>query len=262
MRPNTLRALLQAGKPTLGTHLNTMTPALVEAIGHAGGYDYVEFLAEYAPHSLEDLDNFCRAAELHGLSSIIKVDQSPRGYLAQRAIGSGFQGVLFADCRTVEDVRECVRAVRPDTPEDGGTYGAATRRFAYPGYGATPQYVQALRDVVIVLMVEKAGLVDCLEEALAVPGIDMIQWGPSDYSMSIGRPGQGRSAEIKAVERRVIATALKMGIPPRAEIHAPDDAQYYLDLGVRHFCMGWDFSILYGWWKTNGEKLRSLVAGA
>ena len=262
MRANKLRELLNAGQPTLGTHLNTMTPALVEAIGHAGGFDYIEFVAEYAPYGLEDLDNFCRAAELYGLSSIIKVDQSPRSYLAQRAIGSGFQGVLFADCRTVEDVRECVRVVRPDTPQDGGSYGAASRRFAYPGYGATPPYVQALRDVVVVLMVEKASLVDCLEEALAVPGVDMIQWGPSDYSMSIGRPGEARSAEVKAVERKVIATALKMGVAPRAEIDSPAAAAEYLDLGVRHFCMGWDFSILYRWWKTNGDELRTLVTGA
>jgi 4-hydroxy-2-oxoheptanedioate aldolase len=262
MRPNKLRQLLNEGKPTIGTHLNTMTPALVEAIGHTGLYDYVEFLAEYVPYNLDDLDNFCRAAELYGLSSIIKVDQNPRGYLAQRGIGSGFQGVLFADCRTVEDVQECVRVVRPDTPQDQGTYGSATRRFAYPGYGATPQYVQALRDIVVVLMVEKAALVDCLEEALAVPGIDMIQWGPSDYSMSIGRPGEAKSAEIKAIERQVIKTALRMGVPPRAEISSAAEAQYYLDLGVRHFCMGWDFSILYGWWKTNGDALRTLVTGA
>ena len=259
MRPNKLRTLLKAGKPTIGTHMNTMEPSLVEAVGHTGMFDYVEFLAEYVSYDLHDLDNFCRAAELHDLSSIIKVDQSPRGYLAQRGIGSGFQGVLFADCRTVDDARECVRLVRPETPEDGGLNGVASRRFAYPGYGGTPVYVQALRDVLVVLMVEKAPLVDCLEEALSVPGLDMIQFGPSDYSMSVGRAGQAGSAETKAVERKVIAAALRHGVAPRAEIQSAEQARYYLDLGVRHFCMGWDFSILYAWWKTNGEELRKLV---
>ena len=47
---------------------------------------------------------------------MIKVDQQPRKFLAQRAIGAGFQSVLFADCRTAADVEECVRAVRPETP--------------------------------------------------------------------------------------------------------------------------------------------------
>ncbi len=259
MRSNRLRELLRSGKPTIGTHMNTMDVSLVEAVGYTEMFDYVEFLAEYVSYDMHDLDNFCRAAELYKLSSIIKVDQTPRGYLAQRGIGSGFQGVLFADCRTVDDVRECVRQVRPETPEDGGLHGVASRRFAYPGYGGTPRYVQALREVLVVVMVEKASLVDCLAEALSVPGVDMVQFGPADYSMSVGRPGQSDSAETMGVERHVIATALTLGVAPRAEIHSVEQARYYLDLGVRHFCMGWDFSILYNWWKTNGEQLRKLV---
>lgn len=53
-----------------------------------------------------------------------------------------------------------------------------------------------------------------------------------------------------------------MGIQPRAEIGKPSDAEYYLDLGVRHFCIGTDFSILYSWFKQNGEELRRLVEDA
>ena len=261
MRPNKLRALLDAGQPTLGTRVHAAWPSVVEAIGHTGAFDYVEFLAEYAPFDLHGLDNFCRAAELHGLSTMIKVDQDPRSFLAQRAIGAGFQAVLFADCRTVEEARTCVRIARPETPEDGGTYGVATRRFAYMGYGGGPDYVQALRDVVVVLMIEKQGAVDHLEEILALDGVDMVQWGGNDYSMSIGRPGARNTPEVKAVERHVIETARRMGVAPRAEIASVDQAQYYLDLGVRHFNLGVDLSILYGWWKQNGEALRGVVAG-
>jgi len=87
----------------------------------------------------------------------------------------------------------------------------------------------------------------------------MIQWGGVDFSMSIGKPGASGSPEVKAVERQVIEMALKVGVQPRAEIGSIEQAQYYLDLGVRHFCMGWDTGILHNWWKTNGEQLRKLV---
>ena len=117
MRRNKLRELLNEGKPTLGTHIHSTWPSVVEAIGHTGLYDYVEFVAEYGPFDLHDLDNLGRAADLYGMSSMIKVDQEPRGFIAQRAIGSGFQSVLFADCHTVEDVKECVKISRPDTPK-------------------------------------------------------------------------------------------------------------------------------------------------
>ena len=159
-------------------------------------------------------------------------------------------------------MRECVRIVRPETPEDRGTYGVATRRFTYIGYGGGKEYVQALRDVVVTIMIEKPGTVDTLAEVLAVEGVDMVQWGGSDYSMGIGRAGERYSPELRAVERRVFETAIKMGVPPRAEINTSDQAKYFLDMGVRHFCIGTDINILHQWWKAQGDDLRKALEGS
>ena len=61
---------------------------------------------------------------------MIKVDAEHRAYVAQRAVGSNFHSVLFADVRSAEDAAEYrVRCVRADHPDEGGTYGVATRRF-------------------------------------------------------------------------------------------------------------------------------------
>jgi 2-keto-3-deoxy-L-rhamnonate aldolase RhmA len=262
MRPNKLRQLLDAGQPSIGTRVQSVWPSMAEALGHTGMFDYIEFLAEYAPYDLDALDNFCRAVELFDMAAIIKIDQQPRTFVAQRAIGAGFQGVLFADSRTVEDVRECVRIVRPETPEDGGIHGVGTRRFTYMSYGGTAEYVQALRDIVVMIMIEKKSAVDHLEEILSVPGVDMVQWGPSDFSMSIGKPGQRSDPEVQAAERKVFETALKMGVQPRAEIGSVDQARAYLDMGVRHFSLGTELSVLYNWWKTNGDELRKVLSDA
>ena len=260
MRRNKLRELLQAGRPTLGTHLHSSWPSVVEVVGHTGMFNYVEFVSEYAPFDLHGLDNFCRAVELFDMTAMIKIDQEPRRFLAQRAIGAGFQSVLFADSRNVEDARECVRAVRPETPGSGGVHGVGVRRSTYMWDAGTPEYVRALDDVVVVLMIEKKTAVEQLEEVLSVEGIDMVQWGPADYSMSVGRAGAWQSPPIRAVERKVIETCLQKGIPPRAEIESLDRAKYYLDMGVRHFCMGTDIMILHGWLKENGESLRKVLS--
>ena len=260
MRRNKLRELLKAGQPTIGTHLHSSWPSIVEVVGHTGMFDYVEFVSEYAPFDLYALDNFCRAVELFDMSAMIKVDQEPRRFLAQRAIGAGFQSVLFADSRTVEDVRECVRAVRPETPESGGFHGVGVRRSTYMSYAGTPEYVRALNEVVVVLMIEKKSAVEQIEKILSLEGIDMVQWGPADYSMSIGQPGAWDSPEVRAVERKVIETCLKKGIPPRAEIDSLEEAKYYLDMGVRHFCLGTDIMILHRWLQENGAGLRKAIS--
>ena len=257
MRANKLRQALKANRPTMCARVNTVWPDVVELIGLTGLYDYVEFAAEYGPFTLHDLDNFCRAAELYDMSTMIKVDQAPRLYQAQRAIGAGFQSVLFVDCRTVEDVQECVRVVRPDTPDDDGIYGAAARRFAYD-MKSRGEFVQALRDVVVAIMVEKKALVDRLDEVLAVPGVDMVQWGPSDYSMSSGL--DKGSDEVKRVERTVIEKSLAAGVPPRIELMGMEDIETYLDLGVRHFRMGTDMAVLKQFWQSQGSALRERLA--
>lgn len=262
MRPNKLRQLLNNGQPSISTHIHTVWPSIVEAIGHTGFYDYVEFVGEYAPYDLHDLDNLGRAAELHDLGMMLKVDQDPRSYMAQRAIGSGFQSILFADCRTPDDFRECVKIVRPDVPEVDGSYGVATRRFSYMGYGGGKDYIEALKDIVVAVMIEKGSAVAQLEEVLSIEGIDMVQWGPADYTMSIGKAGERSLPEVKETERRVIEMSLQAGIQPRAEINSPDDAKYYLDMGVRHFCIGTDIMVLFQWWKENGDGLRKAVEGA
>ena len=89
MRPNKLRELLKAGKPSVGTHVMTTSPDIVEMIGKTGLIDYIEFVAEYAPYSLVELDNFGRALELGGMSGMIK--GGPRepgmGCAARRRVG-------------------------------------------------------------------------------------------------------------------------------------------------------------------------------
>src|SRR3954453_9427227 len=108
MRHNRLRALLTADEPSLGTHLLSIWPTLVELIGDAGNYDYVEFTAEYAPFHMHDLDNLGRALELKTLGGMIKIEQTKCTQQWMRVIGSGFQAVLFADLNTVADAEACV----------------------------------------------------------------------------------------------------------------------------------------------------------
>jgi 4-hydroxy-2-oxoheptanedioate aldolase len=90
----------------------------------------------------------------------------------------------------------------------------------------------------------------------------MVQFGPADYAMSIGRTGDWSHPEVRAAERRTIEAALARGIHPRAEISEPSQAARFLEMGVRHFCIGWDVTILNAAWRANGEGMLSILAGA
>ncbi len=265
MRRNLLRKRLDAGKPTVGTHILSAWPTLVELIGHSRQYDYVEFTAEYAPFTMHDLDNLGRSFELTNLAGMIKIEQTQYTHQAMRAIGAGFQSVLFADIRTVEDARLAVDAVRAETTmvrgaRGRGRLGVGMRRdVGTVRQGGTPAYVDALDEVVIAIMVEKKSCVEDLDAILSVPGIDMVQFGPSDFAMSIGKTGQYGHPDVLAAETKTIQTALKRGLHPRVELRDSGQAQRYLEMGVKHFCIGWDVRILADWWDTQGAAMRKLL---
>jgi 2-keto-3-deoxy-L-rhamnonate aldolase RhmA len=260
VRPNKLRQLLNEGKPSIGTHVLTPWPGMIEIVGHANVFDYIEYVGEYSPFSLELMDNIGRALDLFPtMSSMTKVEEQTRGFIAQHAIDSGIQNVLFTDIRTAEDARECVRLVRSETPEAGGVHGACMRRaVGYVLESGRPSWVEAMNDVVIALMIEKKPAMENLEEILAVEGVDMVQFGPNDYSVSVGKPGGGRDPEVQDAQKRMVEMALERGVQPRIELGSLEQAQPWRDLGVQHFCVGWDLGTVFGWCKQQGKLMEEL----
>src|SRR5262249_23776655 len=74
-------------------------------------------------------------------------------------------------------------------------------------------------------------------------------------SRASGHPA-AHSSPQKRLHRGSFALRLKSAVllAPRVEIDMPEQAKPYLDLGVKHFCMGWDVGILFDWFKANGAK--------
>jgi 4-hydroxy-2-oxoheptanedioate aldolase len=257
MRENRLRTLLDEGKPTFGTRVQSSWPTITELVGRSQQFDYVEFLAEYAPYDLYALDNIGRAIELSpNFSGVIKMERSAQAHLGVRAMAAGIQNLLFTDVRTAEDAQECVRIAKPEVPGSPGTHGNDAGRAAI---GGVPELTKRYEDSVIILMIEKKDAVENLESILRVKGIDMVQFGPSDYSMSIGLAGQRNHPTVVEAYEYTIKTAIKMGVRPRAEIQTPADAEYYLNQGVKDFNLSTDTAILSAFYQNQGSALRQLV---
>jgi 4-hydroxy-2-oxoheptanedioate aldolase len=258
MPENRLRTLLREGKPTFGTRLQSSWPTVTEIVGRSQKFDYVEFLAEYAPYDLYALDNIARAIELSpNFTGLIKMERSAQSHLAVRAMAAGIQNLLFTDVRTAADAEECVRTAKPEIPGSIGTHGNDAGRAAI---GGPVELIKRYEDSVIVLMIEKQAAVENLESILRVKGVDMVQFGPSDYGMSIGLAGQRDHPAVVEAREHTIKTAIQMGVRPRAEIQSPAEAEYYLKLGVKDFNLSTDTAILAAFYRDQGGALREIVS--
>ena len=261
MRKNIFRDKLKAGQPTFGTRTTSVWPELVEVIGHTGAFDYVEFLAEYAPYDLYALDNMGRAIELSpNFCGMIKMEQSAQWHLTVRAMAAGIQNLLFTDVRTAADAEAIVRMVRPEGPGNDYTHGMAGGRIRVD---SQLDYVQYYNDAVIAIMIEKRAAVENLEEILKVPGIDMVQFGPADYGLSVGKASRnyttGLHPDVLEAREYTIKTCIKMGVRPRAEIGSAAEADYYTALGVKDFNLNSDVGILRQFYAQQGGDLRERV---
>ena len=90
-------------------------------------------------------------------------------------------------------------------------------------------------------------------------GVDMTQWGPADFGFSRGQPSLMSTPEIRPFEETVIKKSIEYGVSPRIEIRSVEQAKRYVDLGVRHFCVGWDRFIYQDALRGLGEGMRKLT---
>lgn len=260
MTSNKIRELISAGKPTVNTRLWSRWGTTAEAAACSGSFDYLEFLAEYAPYTLPELENFVRACELHDVGSMIKVDWQNRFFVAQKAVAMGFQAVLFTDHENADQVSETLYNINPEHPKYSGRFGFPNARWI--GYNpklSQNDYTEMCASCVKAFMIEKKAAVDNIEAICSLPGVDMIQFGPSDYCMSLGVEAAETKAEWKKAEMHCIEVALAHGVRPRVELYDPKDAAEYIKMGVKDFCIGDEFAILKNYWTNVGGEMRNMV---
>lgn len=258
---NTFREKLSAGEATIGTHFLSNDPDIPELIGDTGLFDYGEYCAEYSAFDMQLLYHMARAGQCADLPLMIKLDQEAQGFWAQAALGAGFRATLFTDVRSADDVRRCHQCIRAETPKEGGLMGLKLRRPVLSSYDPDG-YIDDLHSNVFTIMIEKDAAVENLDEILTVAkdkGVDMTQWGPADFGLSRGDPNLMNTPAIRAPEELVIKKCLEYGIPPRIEIAEVEQAKRYVDLGVRHFCIGWDRFIYKAGLTAIGEGMKKLV---
>jgi 2-keto-3-deoxy-L-rhamnonate aldolase RhmA len=253
---NRIRQLLRQGKPTIGTHLLSTWPTLWETVGSTNQFDYVEFDSQDGAWDLHDLDNICRAAELTKTGTMIKIDRNPKDWIAKRAIAAGFRSSLVRRHNDGKRSKGCVQAVR--LPPEGINSFLSTRGVPID------DYAKHIDDIVIAIMVERGTLVGELEELLAMDGIDMIQFGQVDYGLSLRTPEKpfrwdDLRDKIQADFDRVNEMAISAGVRPRVETGDAESCQYFLDRGIRDFCIGWDTKTVQQWCLMHGKKLREML---
>jgi 4-hydroxy-2-oxoheptanedioate aldolase len=146
---NATKAKLKAGRTAIGIRLDFTSPDVVESLGNLG-FDFVYFDLEHGPTGEEACREMIRAAELVGLTPLVRVPFNEPGVVA-RFLDSGALGIIFPHCNTRQDARAAVKAVK--YPPDGER-GLGGRSLSLSGLSVAEYVQEANRETMVVAMIE------------------------------------------------------------------------------------------------------------
>lgn len=249
---NRLKRQLARRETVVGVFASIPTPVTVEMIGQAG-FDFVILDTEHTLVNPETLENMLRAAELVGLTALVRVATTDARTLVP-ILDGGAQGVVLANVQSVDQLRALHDNVRFH-PQ--GKRSMNSGRPGGFGAGDLVEYLQRANDeIMIVPMIESRAGVENLEAILQVPGIDMVLEGAADLSQSLGMPWQTEAPDVTQALDRVFATCRRADIPfcaiPRTDARRDD----WRARGVRAFVLGDERGIAFRAWQAKVAPYR------
>ena len=252
---NKLRQILEQGEIAFGTGFYSFSPTLVEVAGYCG-LDFVRIDNEHAFYSKSTLERMIMAAEFAGTTPILRVDRDDP-YIIRKALEIGAQGVLVAHINT-EEAQDVVDAAKFPPWGIRGTAMCHANKWNVTVKGS--DFIQwSNKETVIATMVEDHRAIDNIEAIAAVKGLDILWFGPSDFSVSVGAPGEGLRNKIvwdgllktiAAARRYQKHVCLGVGYP------WVENARKFTDLGVSMIELGHDVSILRTTWQLLRGELK------
>jgi 4-hydroxy-2-oxoheptanedioate aldolase len=207
MHMDHFRKAAQEGRTLFNAWLTLNSPFVIELIAQAG-WDCLTIDQQHGMGGNEALLGCLTAARACGLPTIVRVAENDSGLIG-RALDAGAQGIMCPLIANVEEAEAFVRAVKypPRGTRSWGPYRAQL------GHGS--DYFATANDWTIACpQIETKGALDQLDDILALPGVDMVCFGPNDLSMALTGRLDIRAPEIKEAitlvlrkcrERNVIA---------------------------------------------------------
>lgn len=180
-----LRRKLAADEPTYGLWV-TLESASITEMAVALGLDWVVIDAEHGHLDWREILDHIRAAVRSRTVALVRLAELNAG-LVKRALDIGADGVVIPWIETAEELARAVAYAHYPPP---GRRGIGGERATCWGR-CLPQHVaEAEANVLVVPIIESVRAAENIEQICQVPGVELVQLGPADFSSTAGFPGQ------------------------------------------------------------------------
>ena len=253
MVTNNLKKIFAEGKAALGTFTVCNAPELVEILGITG-FDFVVIDAEHGPLGPESALSLIRAAELRGITPIVRIPSSMESTILHM-LDIGAHGIQVPQ---VNDPDTAKAIVHRSMYHPTGRRGVAFARANDYGKMDMEEYFKYENSqVMIVAHCENTIGLENIDAICQIPEIDVIFLGPYDMSQSMGIPGQVTHPRIQEAAKKVIETTKKYGKVAGIYAGSGEIAKERAAQGFQYITVGMDTILFAAQCKKEVEAFKS-----
>ena len=199
---------MRAGKKALSYKSNLSCPRIAELVG-MNNFDAIWICQEHIATDQRTMEEFILASKAHDLDVIVRVAKGCYSdYI--RPLETDASGIMIPHLMSLEEAEYIARTVRYAPiglrPLDGGNADGLYGMFGGKEY---LQFCNENR--LVIVQIEDPEPLSDLDKICQIPGIDMIFFGPGDFSQAIGDPYNFDNPEITRVRQLIVKTAHKYG---------------------------------------------------
>lgn len=204
MRPSKVLAKLRAGETVRSIKVNLADSRVIE-IAALAGFDCIWTDMEHVANDWSAIEKQILAAKAYDVDIVVRTARGGYSDLV-RPLELDATGIMVPHVMSFADAASVVRQTKfhplGRRPVDGGNADGAYCLLDFQ------QYLQEANDQrFTILQIEDPEPLEELEKIAGLPGVDMLFFGPGDFSQGIGAPGKLDHPAVLEARRRVAEVA-------------------------------------------------------
>ena len=230
MRLSTIKAKLAQDKPVLLTMLNTIDPAIFE-LTSLFGMDGIWVDLEHNNPSVETVAALLRSARVGSADVLARVAKGEFMRMG-RLLEAGATGIMYARCDNAREAAEVVQSCK-FAPLGRRGFCGGNADMPYCTMKLSDYIEQANQQTFVVIQLEDQQAIENAHKIAHVPGVDVLFFGPADYSIASGIPGRFDHPKIQQAMETIASAARDAQIHWGSISSSPRHTEKLLKNGAR-----------------------------
>jgi len=209
LRESRVLRKLRAGEMVYCTKINLADTRVLEIASAVSGVDCLWTDMEHIANDWSAIEKMTLAAKAHNVDLLVRVARGAYSHYI-KPLELDAAGIMVPHIMSLRDAKEIVYYTKfhpvGRRPIDGGNADGL-----YTNIGMADYIRQANERRFNMLQIEDPEPLEELEDIIALEGVDIVFFGPGDFSQGIGAPGEWDHPKIAETRKRIAELALKHG---------------------------------------------------